>query len=182
MPVFRWLEWADELGVDPAEYWAERGVLTQVGDEAYVAFDNIGGPAPLWWGASYIFASPERWRTNHSASLGLGMAELLVNVPEIATDLRERLEGPQWQLEGEWRNGFFRWIPEEVIKSNEAKGIELDFGSDMEADDWPLHLIPGDTVRFVNYYAPYHASGVADAVEYLENRYQELTEVLVERR
>lgn len=182
LPVFRWLEWADELDVTPAEYWAERGVLTQVGDQAYVAFNDIGGPAPLWWGASYIFASPERWRTNHSAEWGLGMAEMLVNVPDIAEDLRERLEGPQWQLEGEWRNGYFRWIPEEVITSRAQKGIELDFGYDMEADDWALHLIPGDTVQFVNYYAPYRAADVAEAIQYLESRYQELTGVQVERQ
>lgn len=182
LPVFRWLEWADELDITPSEYWAERGVLTQVNGKDYVTFENISGPAPLWWGASYIFASPERWRTNHSAELGLGVAEMLINVPEIAEDLRERLEGPQWQLEGEWRNGYFRWIPEEVIKTREAKGIETGFGYDMQADDWALHLIPGDTVRFVNYYAPYEASGVVQAIEYLEARYQELTGVSVERQ
>jgi len=182
LPVFRWLEWADELGITPAEYWAERGVLTQVDGAAYVTFENISGPAPLWWGASYIFASPERWRTNFSAELGLGMAEMLVNVPEIATDLRERLEGPQWQLEGEWRNGYFRWIAEEVVKYRAEKGIEVGFGTDMQADDWALHLIPGDTVEFVNYYAPYEASSVAGAIQYLEARYQELTGVSVTRQ
>lgn len=182
LPVFRWLEWADELDMTPAEYWAERGVLTEVDGKAYITFENITGPAPLWWGASYIFASPERWRTNHSAELGLGVAEMLVNVPEIAEDLRARLEGPQWQLEGEWRHGYFRWIPEEVVKTRQAKGIEVGFGYDMQADDWPLHLIPGDTVRFTNYYAPYEASDLVAAIQYLEARYEELTGVSIERK
>lgn len=182
LPVFRWLEWADELDVTPAQYWAERDVLMEVDGKSYVAFNDIGGPAPLWWGASYIFASPERWRTNHSAELGLGTAEMLLNVPEIATGLRERLEGPQWQLEGEWRNGYFRWIPEDVITSREAKGIEVGFGTDMEADDWALHLIPGDTVQFVNVYAPYEAADAADAIRYLENRYEEISGVSVTRQ
>lgn len=180
LPVFRWLEWADELGVTPAEYWRERGVLTEVDGAEYVTFQDISGPAPLWWGASYIFASPERWRTNHSEALGLGMAEMLMDVPAVPTDLRERLESSMWVLEGEWRTGYFRWIPEEVIKARTDQGIELEFGYDMEAYDWPLHLIPGDTVTFANYYVPYEAKDLTEAVRYLEARYTELSETTVE--
>lgn len=180
LPVFRWLEWADELDVTPAEYWKERGVLSEIDGKEYVTFNDISGPAPLWWGASYIFASPERWRTNHSESLGLGMAEMLMDVPEVPDGLRERLESMMWVLEGEWRNGYFRWIPEEVIKARADKGIELDFGYDMAEYDWPLHLIPGDTVTFANYYVPYEAEDVTEAVRYLEARYAELSEIAVE--
>ena len=46
--------------------------------------------------------------------------------------------------------------------------------------DWPLHLIPGDTVTFANYYVPYDAEDVTEAVRYLEARYAELSEIAVE--
>lgn len=179
LPAFRWLDWAEELGISAAEYWAERDALMNVDGTDYVAFAGSSGPAPLWWGASYIFASPERWRTNHSASQGVGVAEILLHVPEIAPDLRERLEGPQWQLEGEWRHGIFRWIADEIVNVRAERGDEVNLDTNMESGDWALHMIPGDTMRFSNYYAPYEAGSLADAARYVEQRYAELSGISV---
>ncbi len=44
LPVFRWIDWADELKMTAEEYWAEQGVLTQVDGAPYIAFADSRGP------------------------------------------------------------------------------------------------------------------------------------------
>jgi len=179
LPVFRWLDWADEMGITVEEYWRQRDALVEVDGRPYIAFRDIRGPQPLWWGASYIFASPERWRTNYSESLGIGVAEMLVAPPEVPEDFVERLKSEQWQLEGEWRTGYFRWMPAEMVSIRDNHGIPYpeDLNLDMADGDWPLHMIPGDQYGHQFYYVPYTAPTLAEAVKYLEARYGELTGV-----
>jgi len=49
LPVFRWIDWADELKMTAEAYWAEQGVLTQVDGAPYIAFADSRGPKPAWW-------------------------------------------------------------------------------------------------------------------------------------
>lgn len=179
LPVFRWLDWADEQGKTVEEFWRERNALIETDGKAYIAFRDIRGPQPPWWGASYIFASPERWRTNYSEALGVGVAEALMNPPEIPAHFVERLKSEQWQLEGEWRTGYFRWIANEILGVREAHGVPYpeDLNPDMAEGDWPLHMIPGDRYGHQFYYLLYTAPSLPDAIRYLEARYQELAGV-----
>ncbi|MBE3576005.1 MAG: hypothetical protein IMW99_11275 [Firmicutes bacterium] len=185
LPVFRYLDWASELGITPSQYWKAQGVLQTLNGRDYVVFANTLGPKPPWWGASYIFASPERWRTNYSASMKTGVAELLLNVPDVPADasLADSIKAEQWQLEGdEWRTGYFRWIADEMIMIRKKNNIAVPegFTSDMSAGDWPLHMIPGDTFQVQNYYVLYHATDKNAAIQYLENRYQDLSSVQIQ--
>lgn len=179
LPVFRWLDWADELGISVAEYWRQRDAIVDVGGKPYIAFRDARGPQPLWWGASYIFSSPEQWRTNYSQGLGVGVAELLMEPPDIPAELVERLKSEQWQLEGEWRTGYFRWIPTEALGVREANGIPYpkDLNPDMAEGDWSLHLIPGSQYGHSFFYVLYAAPTLADAVQYLDARYGDLASV-----
>lgn len=181
LPVFRWLDWADELGISVVEFWRQRDAVVEVGGKPYIAFRDVRGPQPPWWGASYIFASPERWRTNYSQSLGMGVAEVLVAPPEVPTDFIERLKSEQWQLEGEWRTGYFRWIATEILAVRDANGIPYPEGinPDMAEGDWPLHMIPGSQYGHQFYYVLYTAPSLAEAVQYLEARYGDLTGVRI---
>jgi len=179
LPVFRWTDWADELGISSEEYWAGLGVITRVDGQPYITFADARGPKPAWWGASYLFCSPERWRTNFSAGLKLGVAECLMDVPELPADLVDKLKMDHWHLEGEWRTGPFRWIASEIVDFRAKSGIKVDIMPDMNEGNWPVHMIPGDTVERVNYYLLYEASDAPSAIRYLENRYAELAGVVI---
>ncbi|MGE5598443.1 MAG: hypothetical protein ACM3XS_03610, partial [Bacteroidota bacterium] len=177
LPVFRYLDWAEELKLSPAEYWKKRNVLLTVDGKDYVAFNDATGPKPAWWGASYLFASAERWRTNFSAKAGLGLAEMLMNVPEVPGDLADKIKAEGWHLEGEWRTGYFRWVAGEMISIRANNGIKVELNMDMAGGDWPLHMIPGDYMEHLNFYAPYAAKDRQSAIRYLEARYAELASV-----
>lgn len=177
MPVNRYLDWADELGITPAQYWEKQGVLTRVDGQEYAAFADKVGPKPLFWGASYIFAGPERWRTNFSPSGKVGVAEFVLNLSDIPADLAGKLKAVHWHLEGEWRTGYFRWVAGEVVGNRQQNNIPVDLNPDMAAGDWPLHAVPGDQVEFQNLYSVYQADDEPSAVRFLEARYAEITGV-----
>ena len=46
LPVFRWTDWADELGISSEEYWAGLGVITRVDGQPYITFADARGPKP----------------------------------------------------------------------------------------------------------------------------------------
>ena len=180
LPVFRWIDWADELKMTAEEYWAEQGVLTQVDGAPYIAFADSRGPKPAWWGASYLFCSPERWRTNFSAGEGMGVAECLIAVPEVAEDLEGKINMEHWHLEGEWRTGYFRWIADEIFGLRQKNEIPIDIENlEDKGGNWPLHMIPGDVFEHLNFYLLYDADSVDSTVRYLEARYAELDGVEV---
>jgi hypothetical protein len=140
----------------------------------YVAFADTTGPKPLFWGASYIFGSPERWRTNYSAQNGAGLAEMLMDVPAVSTSLNGKLRDESWVLEGEWRTGYFRWVATESVTNRKNNGISADIEPDMVKGDWSLHLIPRTKISHSFYYVPYSAATASDAVKFLEARYSDL--------
>lgn len=180
LPVFRWIDWADELKMTAEEYWAEQEVLTQVDGAPYIAFADSRGPKPAWWGASYLFCSPERWRTNFSAGEGMGVAECLIAVPEVAEDLEGKINMEHWHLEGEWRTGYFRWIADEIFGLRQKNEIPIDIENlEDKGGNWPLHMIPGDVFEHLNFYLLYDADSVDSTVRYLEARYAELDGVEV---
>jgi len=180
LPVFRWIDWADELKMTAEEYWAEQEVLTQVDGAPYIAFADSRGPKPAWWGASYLFCSPERWRTNFSAGEGMGVAECLIDVPEVAEDLEGKINMEHWHLEGEWRTGYFRWIADEIFGLRQKNEIPIDIENlEDKGGNWPLHMIPGDVFEHLNFYLLYDADSVDSTVRYLEARYAELDGVEV---
>jgi hypothetical protein len=180
LPVFRWIDWADELGITAKEYWAEQGALTEVDGTPYITFADSVGPKPAWWGASYLFCSPERWRTNFSAGESMGVAECLMDVPEVAPDLEGKIEMEHWHLEGEWRTGYFRWIADEIFGLRQKNEIPINIENlEGRGPNWPLHMIPGDVFEHLNYYLIYDTHSVASTVRYLEARYAELDSVEV---
>lgn len=180
LPVFRWTDWADELGITSEQYWAGQEVITKVDGVPYIAFADSRGPKPAWWGASYLFVSPERWRTNFSAKGAVGLAECLMDVPEVEAGLEGKIEMAHWHLEGEWRTGYFRWIADEIFGLRQKNGIAIGIENlEEKGNNWPLHMIPGDSVEHVNFYLMYDADAVDSAIRYLEARYSELDSVKV---
>lgn len=177
LPMFRYLDWAEELGVAPTDYWKSHDAVMNVDGRPYVVFADTRGPKPPWWGASYLFASAERWRTNFSPKAGVGVAEILLTIPEVSKDLVERLKGEGWHLEGEWRTGYFRWIAAEIIDVRKKHGITININPDMSEGDWPLHMIPGNSMEHLNYYVVYEAKDRVDAIRFLEARHAELASV-----
>lgn len=180
LPVFRWIDWAEELNMSPEEYWGQLGMIAKVDGAPYIAFADSRGPKPAWWGASYLFCSAERWRTNYSPKLGVGLAEALMELPEVPTDLADKIRAEGWHLEGEWRTGYFRWVPTEMVDVRQKNGIAVNITPDMAEGDWPLHAIPGYSMEHLNYYLLYEATDRAAAIRYLEARYQELGSVAVQ--
>lgn len=173
LPLFRKLGWADAQEYTPADYWQEREALLSIDESDYISIPAGDNKKPLFWGATYIFASIERWRANYSPAAEAGIAEIVVNLPEIAEDQQEFLEGPSWVLEsGEFRTGQFQWIAGEFQAFPGTENVET------KIEETVLHYIPGDKVNYQFYYVPFKSESVEAVVEFLEARSSELTGVV----
>jgi hypothetical protein len=172
MPVFRRLIWADQLEVAPEAYFAERGAVTTVDGTPYLAFRADDNLNPLYWGATYIFASAEPWRANYSENLGVGVAELAHEMPDIADDYDTWLSGNTWVFESqEFRSGVFKWTAGEFEAYPATATI-----TPSEAN----HYVPGDTMNFNLTYSVFDAASTADAIRYAQDRQAELASVTLE--
>lgn len=172
MPVFRRLIWADQLGVTPEAYFAERNAVTTVDGTPYLAFRADDNQAPLYWGATYIFASAEPWRANYSPTLGVGVAELAHETPAIADDYDAWLSGNTWVFESqEFRSGVFKWTAEEFGTYEATASV-----TPSEAN----HFIPGDAMRFHLTYSVFEAESSDDAIRYARDRQAEIASVTLE--
>jgi hypothetical protein len=169
MPPFRRLAWADQLDISPEEYFAEREAVTEVEGSPYLEFRADDNLSPLYWGATYIFASAEPWRAGYSPSLGLAVAELVHETPEIAEDYSEWFAGDTWAYESqELRTGVFKWTPGEFAAYDVTAGVP---------DSEPNHYLPGDMVTFRATYSVYPAGSSEDAIRWADQRQAELASV-----
>jgi hypothetical protein len=172
MPVFRRLVWADQLGVSAEDYFAERDAVTTVDGTPYLAFRADDNLSPLYWGATYIFASAEPWRANYSPTLGIGVAELAHETPEIADDYDAWLSGNTWVFESqEFRSGVFKWTAEEFGTYEATASV-----TPSEAN----HFIPGDAMRFHLTYSVFAADDADDAIRYARDRQAEIASAKLE--
>jgi hypothetical protein len=172
MPVFRRLVWADQLGVSAEDYFAERDAVTTVDGAPYLAFRADDNLSPLYWGATYIFASAEPWRANYSPALGIGVAELAHETPEIADDYDAWLSGNTWVFESqEFRSGVFKWTAEEFGTYEATASV-----TPSEAN----HFIPGDAMRFHLTYSVFAAESSDDAIRYARDRQAEIASAKLE--
>jgi hypothetical protein len=172
LPVFRRLIWADQLEVTPEAYFAERGAATAVDGTPHLAFRADDNLSPLYWGATYIFASAEPWRANYSERLGVGVAELAHETPAIVDDYDAWLSGNTWVFESqEFRTGVFKWT------AGEFEAYEATAAVTPSA---PNHYVPGDAVRFHVTYSVFEAPSSADAIRYARDRQAEITSVTLE--
>jgi hypothetical protein len=166
MPVFRRLTWADQLGVSAQDYFAERDAVTEVGGTPYLAFRADDTLSPLYWGATYIFASAEPWRANYAPNLGVAVAELAVETPAIAEDYTEWLSGDTWVFESqEFRTGVFKWTADEFAAYEVTQNVP---GSEAN------HYLPGDSRTFHYVYSVYPADSSEAAIQWAADRQAEL--------
>ncbi len=172
LPVLRRLIWADQLGVTPEAYFAERNAVQQVDGVPVVAFPASDNLNPLYWGAAYIFASAEPWRATYSEDLGLVVIESAHDTPLVADDYDEWLAGNTWVFESqEFRTGVFKWSAEEFATYPATEKIELNV---------PNHYLPGDSVEFRYTYSVRAASDLADAVRQARSLQAGISSVSVE--
>ncbi len=172
LPVFRRLLWADQLGITAEEYFAERDATTTVDGETYLSFPAGDALSPLYWGATYIFASAEPWRANFSPNLGVGVAELAYETPELVDDYDDWLAGNTWVFESqEFRTGVFKWTADEFGTYEATASI---------TPSTPNHYLPGDTARFHVAYSAFGAGSTEDAIRFARDRQAELASVALE--
>ncbi|MER3555819.1 MAG: hypothetical protein C4331_16155 [Meiothermus sp.] len=175
-PLFRRVALADYAKQTPAQYFTERGALKSLGGKSYIAFKATDNLKPSFWGATYIFASPEPWRTNYSAKLQLGVAEVAYGTPPLAPDYNTFVAGNQWQFESqEFRTGIFKWLPDE-LKSVEATKALFD-----NPNPWVSHFYPGDSLSWRFLYDVYRAPNAEAAITYLERRAADLASIRLSR-
>lgn len=166
LPVFRRLIWADQLGITPYEYWLQRNAVVWVDRLPYIVFPATNSMKPLWWGATYIFASMERWRTNYSPKAKIGVAEILPENPLIPADYKKWLDGDTWVYESlEFRDGVFKWMPSEFEIYPSTKGIYS-----QKVEDMPNRYKYGDVVRHLRLFTVYSAEDVESAIRFLERK------------
>ncbi|ABQ46961.1 hypothetical protein Tpet_0943 [Thermotoga petrophila RKU-1] len=166
LPVFRRLIWADQLGITPYEYWLERNAVIWVDNLPYIVFPAKDSMKPLWWGATYIFASMERWRTNFSPTARIGVAEILPENPFVPSDYKKWLDGDTWIYESlEFRDGVFKWMPSEFEVYSATKGIYS-----MRLEDMPNRYKYGDVVRHLRLFSIYEANDEETAIRFLEKK------------
>ncbi|MCD6159408.1 MAG: hypothetical protein J7J09_02120 [Kosmotoga sp.] len=175
LPVFRRLVWADQLNITPREYWAERNAIMNVNGVPYIVFPATDSMKPLWWGATYIFASEESWRSNYSPSKGIGVAEINPVKPIVYVNYAKWVNGNTWVYESrEFRDGIFKWIPGEFeVYESTAGNVST------EMKDWPARFKAGDEVVFDRYYDVYKSMSIPNAIEYLELRTVEIQSIAV---
>lgn len=175
-PLFRRVALADYAKQTPAQYFTERQALKSLGGKSYVAFKATDNLKPSFWGATYIFASPEPWRTNYSQKLGLGVAEIAYSTPPLAPDYNAFVAGNQWQFESqEFRTGVFKWLPDELKNVDAAKAL---FDN---PNPWVSHYYPGDSLSWRFLYDAYRAPNADAAITYLERRAADLASIRLGR-
>ena len=99
LPVFRWTDWADELGMTSEEYWAELGAITRVDGQPYITFADSRGPKPAWWGASYCSAA---------LSGGAPTSRRLSEQAWLNASWTCRRYPPTWSISSRWITGILR--------------------------------------------------------------------------
>lgn len=172
LPVFRRLIWADQLGVTPEAYFAERDAVEQVDGTPVIAFPASSNASPLYWGAAYIFASAEPWRASYSDALNLVVVESAHATPEIAESYDDWLAGNTWVFESqEFRTGVFKWTADEFGTYDATKDVKLNATN---------HYVPGDSVQFRYTYSVRSASSLEDAVRQARALQQGVAAVEVE--
>ncbi len=170
LPVFRRLLWADQLNITPLEYWLDRNAIMFSGSKSYIVFSAVDSMRPLWWGATYIFASQESWRANYSQSLKTGVAEINPEVPVVVADYEKWMGGLTWVYESrEFRDGYFEWMPGEIDIFESTKGY---VSSNWE--DYVRHFVAGDVVSFKRVYSIYNADSIEDSIEFVEMKKSEI--------
>ncbi|AFK07557.1 hypothetical protein Theba_1909 [Mesotoga prima MesG1.Ag.4.2] len=170
LPVFRRLLWADQLNITPLEYWLDRNAIMFSGNKPYIVFPAVDSMRPLWWGATYIFASQESWRANYSQSLKTGVAEINPEVPVVVADYEEWMGGLTWVYESrEFRDGYFEWMPGEIDIFESTK----DYVSS-NWEDYVKHFVAGDVVSFKRVYSIYSADSIEDSIEFVEMKKSEI--------
>lgn len=175
LPVFRRLLWADQLNITPLEYWFDRNAIMYVNRLPYIVFPAIDSMKPLWWGATYIFASQESWRSNYSPSLGIGVAEILPEKPVVYADYNKWVDGNTWIYESrEFRDGVFKWLPGEFELYESTKDTVS-----LETADLPNHYVAGDKLNFVRFYRLYECSTIGNAINHIVNRTIEIQSVKI---
>ena len=166
LPVFRRLVWADQLNTTPYEYWLQRNAITMVNNIPYIVFLANNSMKPLWWGATYIFASMEKWRSNFSPKGKIGVAEILPEVPVIPADYKKWLDDNTWVYESlEFRDGIFKWMPGEFDAYPSTTGVYS-----MKTEDMPNRYKAGDKIEFLRLYNVYSANSIEDAIQLIENK------------
>ncbi|TYC01920.1 MAG: hypothetical protein FXF54_01410 [Kosmotoga sp.] len=175
LPVFRRLLWADQLNITPLEYWFDRNAIMYVNRLPYIVFPAIDSMKPLWWGATYIFASQESWRSNYSPSLGIGVAEILPEKPVVYADYNKWVDGNTWIYESrEFRDGVFKWLPGEFELYESTKDMVS-----LETADLPNHYVAGDELNFVRFYRLYECSTIGNAISHIVNRTIEIQSIKI---
>ncbi len=177
LPVFRRLVWAEQLNISPMEYWAQRNALKFIDGKPYIVFPATDSMKPLWWGATYIFASMEDWRANYSEEFKVFVGEVLDKHPVVYSDFKKFVFGNTWVYESrEFRDGIFRWIPGEFEAYEATKGA-----ISTKLEDWVAHFKAGDVVSFTRLFVVGKGSSLKDVVEYLEGRAHEFQSVSVSK-
>ncbi|TYB94837.1 MAG: hypothetical protein FXF54_05340 [Kosmotoga sp.] len=175
LPVFRRLLWADQLNITPLEYWFDRNAIMYVDRLPYIVFPATDSMKPLWWGATYIFASQESWRSNYSPSLGIGIAEILPEKPVVYADYNKWVDGNTWIYESrEFRDGVFKWLPGEFELYESTKDIVS-----LETVDLPNHYVAGDELSFERFYSLYDAETIGSAISHIVNRTIEIQSIKI---
>ncbi|MFW6120077.1 MAG: hypothetical protein ACOC80_04155 [Petrotogales bacterium] len=173
LPVFRRLLWADQLNITPLEYWFDRNAIMYVDRMPYIVFPAIDSMKPLWWGATYIFASQESWRSNYSPSLGIGVAEILTEQPVVYADYNKWVDGNTWIYESrEFRDGVFKWLPGEFELYESTKDIVS-----LETTDLPNHYVAGDELNFERFYSLYNSNTIGSAISHIVSRTIEIQSI-----
>lgn len=177
LPVFRRLVWAEQLNISPFDYWKARDAITIVDGKPYILFPATDNMKPLWWGATYIFASMEDWRANYSKKYGVFVSEILPSRPTVYSDFEKFVYGNTWVYESrEFRDGLFRWIPSEFNAYEATKGAVSG-----KQEDWVAHFKAGDSVTFTRLFAVRKSGNVEDTIRYLEKRAHEFQNVSISK-
>ncbi|MBS3967841.1 MAG: hypothetical protein KGZ60_11355 [Truepera sp.] len=169
LPVFRRLTWADQLGITPEAYFAERNAVVTVDGTPFLAFRADNNLSPLFWGATYIFASAEPWRAGFAPNLGVAVAELAKETPAIPEDYDAFLSGNTWVFESqEFRTGVFKWTADEFAAYDATRNV---------TPSTPNHYLPGDVVTFNYTYSVIPADSVEAAIAWVVARQAEIASV-----
>jgi len=100
-PVFRWIDWADELKMTAEEYWAEQGVLTQVDGMAVHSLCRLPRTEACMVGRFLpLLAALKDGAPTSQPKKAWVWAECLMDVPEVAEDLEGKINMEHWHLEG----------------------------------------------------------------------------------
>lgn len=182
LPVFRRLVWADQQGISPLEYWLQRNAVMYVNNKPYAVFPFNNNMKPPYWGATYIFASEENWRSNFSQNLGLGVAEILPHTASLYDDYSKWMKGNTWVYESqEFRDGQFEWTPGEFYANPITESILNPCNTPQLVAKLAIHYIPGDQVNFVRLYSVYNAKNITSAIRYLVQRTAEFRSIKISK-